>query len=138
MSLTLVGCAGEKSSASSGSLFQLLHGEVYDTQSNIGVINDQAVVSSLMSAIAYGSAQTDNTLCIVSPMLGDGGYAFTIEVHEKPEILVHVSLTKEDVMGVAVLHHRVVCLIPNASNLEPPEVVLTYQDANFSSNKLKK
>ena len=91
-----------------------------------------------MSDIAPSVPYKSNTLCVVSPLLGGGGLSYVVEVVEKPKIEVRANLIKEDVMGAAVLHHRVVCLIPNNRISEPPEVILEYDEANFGLGNIKK
>ena len=108
-----------------------MQGEVYADQDNIGVIKDEKMVSALLSSFALSVPYKSNTLCVVSPLLGGGGYSYVVEVVEKPKIEVRANLIKEDVLGAAVLNHRIVCLIPNNRISEPPEVILEYDEANF-------
>lgn len=115
-----------------------MHGEVYVDQESIGVVKDEKIVSSLLSSIAPSVPYKRNTLCIVSPLLGGGGYSYVVDVVEKPRIEVRANLIKEDVMGAAVLNHRVVCLIPNNRNTEPPVVILEYDEANSGLGNIKK
>ena len=91
-----------------------------------------------MSSIAPSVPYKSNSLCIVSPLLGGGGYNYVVDVVKKPKIEVRANLIKEDVAGAAVLHHRVVCLIPINRNTEPPEVILEYDEANFGLGNIKK
>ena len=115
-----------------------MQGEVYAYQDNIGVVKDEKIVSSLLFYIAPSVPYKSNTLCVVSPLLGGGGYSYLVEVVEKPKIEVRANLIKEDVMGAAVLNHRVVCLIPNNGNTEPPQVILEYDHAKFGLGSIKK
>lgn len=115
-----------------------MQGEVYADQDNIGVVKDEEMVSAFLSSVAASVPYKSNSLCIVSPLLGGGGYSYIVDVVEKPKIEVRANLIKEDVMGAAVLNHRVVCLIPNNRISEPPEVILEYDDAKFGLGKIKK
>lgn len=128
----------DQPSKASGDLFEIVQGEVYADQNNKGVVMDEKIVSSLLSSIAPSVPYKSNSLCIVSPLLGGGGYNYVVDVVKKPKIEVRANLIKEDVMGGAVLNHRVVCLIPNNSNTEPPEVILEYDDAKFGFGNMKK
>ena len=128
----------EKPSKASGDLFEIVHGEVYAYQDSIGVVTQEKMVSSLLSSIAPSVPYKSNSLCIVSPLLGGGGYSYVVDVVETPQIELRANLIKEDVMGAAVLHHRVVCLIPNNRISEPPEVILEYNEANFGLGNIKK
>ena len=128
----------EKPSKASGDLFEIVHGEVYAYQDIIGVVTQEKMVSSLLSSIAPSVPYKSNSLCIVSPLLGGGGYSYVVDVVETPQIELRANLIKEDVMGAAVLHHRVVCLIPNNRISEPPEVILEYNEANFGLGNIKK
>ena len=138
MSLALVSCETEQSSQSLGHSFKIIHGEINAGQTAIGVVKDEAIVSSVTSAIAPEILYVKNTLCVISPVLGSGGYTYEVDVVEKPQNRILTSLIKEDVMGTAVLHHRVVCLIPNNPNVELPEVILKYDEASFGLNRVKK
>ena len=115
-----------------------MQGEVYADQDNIGVVKDEKMVSALLSSLAASVPYKSNTLCVVSPLLGGGGYSYVVEVVEKPKIEVRANLIKEDVMGAAVLNHRIVCLIPNNRISEPPEVILETDEANFGLGSIKK
>ena len=115
-----------------------MQGEVYADQDNIGVVKDEKMVSALLSSLALSVPHKSNTLCVVSPLLGGGGYSYVVEVVEKPKIEVRANLIKEDVMGAAVLNHRIVCLIPNNRISETPEVILEYDEANFGLGSIKK
>ena len=128
----------DQPSKASGDLFDILHGEVDAYRDNIGVVKDKKMVSSLLSSISPSVPYKSNTLCVVSPLLGGGGYNYVVDVVEKPKIEVRANLIKEDVMGAAVLNHRVVCLVPNNRISEPPEVILEYGDAKFGFGNIKK
>jgi len=128
----------DQPSKASGDLFEIVQGEVYADQDNKGVVKDEKIVSSLLSSIAPSVPYKSNSLCIVSPLLGGGGYNYVVDVVKKPKIEVRANLIKEDVMGAAVLNHRVVCLIPNNRISEPPEVILEYDDSKFGLGNIKK
>ena len=115
-----------------------MQGEVYADQDNIGVVKDEKMVSALLSSVAASVPYKSNSVCIVSTLLGSGGYSYIVDVVEKPKIEVRANLTKQDVMGAAVLNHRVVCLIPNNRISEPPEVILEYDKANSGLGNIKK
>lgn len=115
-----------------------MHGEVYVDQESIGVVKDEKIVSSLLTSVAPSVPYKSNSLCIVSPLLGGGGYNYVVDVVKKPKIEVRANLIKEDVMGAAVLNHRVVCLIPDNRISEPPKVILEYDEAKFGFGNMKK
>ena len=96
------------------------------------------MVSALLSSLALSVPYKSNSLCIVSPLLGGGGYSYIVDVVETPKREVRANLTKQDVMGAAVLNHRVVCLIPNNRISEPLDVILEYDKANFGLGNIKK
>jgi len=129
---------GDQPSKASEDLFEIVQGEVYADQDNIGVVKDEKIVFALLSSIASSVPYKSNSLCIVSPLLGGGGYSYVVDVVKKPQIEVRANLIKEDVMGAAVLNHRVACLIPNYRISEPPEVILEYNEANFGLGNIKK
>lgn len=110
----LPGCISEQVAINQNSnLFEIVQGEVYELQKNTGVITDKFTVKKLLAQITKRKNINKGSFCIVSPLLGQGGFSYSVQFSDSPTTAISVTLLKEDTFGASVLNHRIACFIAN-------------------------
>lgn len=94
-----------------GNLYEIVQGEVYDSQEHTGVVTDKYLVTNLLARISKHKNTNESNFCIVSPLLGQGGFSYSVQFSDSQPATLTVELNKEDMFGAAVLNHRIVCFI---------------------------
>ena len=123
LSYLLSGCISKQvATKQGGNLYEVVQGEVYDSQEQTGIVTDKYSVTNLLASISNLKNTNESNFCIVSPLLGQGGFSYSVQFSDGQPATLTVKLIKEDMFGAAVLNHRIVCFITDIST-DIPRIV---------------